>query len=106
MTRRSAGQVIERTRATDTFFGLRFHAYGKRPYVSLGKKSEGWTRAKAEDELQNVLADVRRGLWRPHAPEVVDQPVEVPTFREFASKWLTSRESELRDRTIKDYKWC
>ena len=46
-------------------YGLRFRAYGRREYVRLGTAVEGWTRAKAQTELQNILADVRRGIWQP-----------------------------------------
>jgi integrase len=88
-----------------TTFALRFRAYGKRQYVTLGTQAEGWTRAKAEAELRHVLADVERGLWRPDEPEPVEAPAEVPTFHEFASEWLAARKPELRERTIADYRW-
>ena len=35
----------------------------------LGTSSEGWTRRTAHTELQNILADVRRGIWCPVEPE-------------------------------------
>jgi integrase len=104
MARPSTGQVVERTGKADTTYALRFRAYGKREYVTLGTKAEGWTRRKAEGELANVLADVRRGIWQPHEPEPVEAPAEVPTFHEFASRWLEAREPELRPGTITDYR--
>ena len=33
-------------------------------------------------------------------------PAEVPTFHQFSSEWLKSREPELRPRTVEDYEWC
>jgi hypothetical protein len=42
-------------------FALRFRAYGKRNYVTTTATS----REEAQTELANVLADVRRGIWRP-----------------------------------------
>jgi hypothetical protein len=74
--------------AARTTYGLRFRAYGRREYVALGTAAEGWTHAKAQTELQNILADVRRGIWRPAAVEVVETPREVPTFHAFATEWF------------------
>jgi hypothetical protein len=56
---------VEREWKAGRGFALRFHAYGKRYYVTLGLARDGWTRAKAEVELANVLADVRRASWIP-----------------------------------------
>ncbi len=71
MPRPATGQVIVDERRRSATFGLRFRAYGKREYVTLGTAGEGWTQAKAQTELQNVLADVRRGIWQPPVVEVV-----------------------------------
>ena len=65
MGRKATGQVVEVDGATGRSFALRFRAYGKRRYVTLGTAAEGWTRGKAAEELANVLADVRRGIWKP-----------------------------------------
>jgi integrase len=82
---------------------LRFRAYGKRRYVRLGTAEQGWTRRKAEAELANVLADVRRGIWKPaRDPQAVEAEVE-PTFHQFASEWLESRRHEFAARTVEDY---
>ncbi len=88
MPRPATGQVIVDERRRSATFGLRFRAYGKREYVTLGTAGEGWTRAKAETELQNILADVRRGIWQPPVVEVVQVPRAMPTFHEFASEWF------------------
>jgi integrase len=87
-------------------WAIRFTAYGKRRQVSLGRPEEGWNRQRAEAELENVLADVRRGIWQAHNPEPVEAPAGSQTFHEFASEWLHSRLAELRPRTIKDYEWA
>ncbi len=94
MPRPATGQVVVDERRCSPTFGLRFRAYGKREYVTLGTTDEGWTRAKAQTELQNILADVRRGLWRPPAPEVVQTPREVPTLHVFASEWFERQKIE------------
>ena len=61
MARTIKGAVIQRTGKRGASFAVRFQVDGKRHFVTLGNSSEGWTKAKAEIELQNVLADVRRG---------------------------------------------
>ncbi len=105
MTPKTTGEVLERRRRGSIVFAIRFRAYGKRRYLTLGSKSDGWTRAKAEEELQNVLADVRRNLWRPPNPRTADKQDE-PTFHEFASEWFEAFKNEgVRESTLQDYEW-
>lgn len=103
MARKATGQVVERKRKGGRAFALRFQAYGKRRYVSLGTAAEGWTRRKAEDELANVLADVRRGIWKPVRLTDAAEDAPAPTFHEFASEWLETRRHEFAARTAEDY---
>lgn len=103
MARKATGQVVERRRRGGRTFALRFQAYGKRRYLSLGAAEQGWTRRKAEDELANVLADVRRGIWKPARPAVDTDEMPAPTFHEFASEWLATRRHEFAPRTVEDY---
>jgi integrase len=103
MPRDSNGQVVERSRKGGRTFALRFRAYGKRRYLTLGSSEGGWTRAKAEEELANVLADVRRGIWKPPEPAPRIEEKEQPTFHEFASEWLNARRDEFAPRTAEDY---
>lgn len=65
MVARPTGQVLERNWKSGCVFALRFSAYGERRYLTLGTRAEGWNHQRAEEELTNVLADVRRGLWVP-----------------------------------------
>src|SRR5918995_913334 len=65
MARKSTGEVLELPRKGGRAYAIRFYAYGKRRYITLGSVAEGWTRWRAEEELANVLADVRRGIWKP-----------------------------------------
>lgn len=88
MPRPAKGQVIVDRRRRSPSYAVRFRTYGRREYVTLGTAAEGWTEAKAQTELQNILADVRRGIWRPTVVEVVQAPREVPTFHVFASEWF------------------
>src|SRR5450755_1456100 len=55
--------------------------------------------------LQNVLADVRRGVWRAPHPEPAPPPVADPTFHEFASEWWAAKRDELSRKTQIDYEW-
>jgi integrase len=105
MARKATGQVIA-PNGKQRSWALRFRAYGKRRFVTLGRPEDGWSRGRAEAELRHVLADVERGIWRPHEPEPVEAPREVPTFHQFASEWLDGRRPELRPRTVADYEWA
>ncbi|HMJ02272.1 MAG TPA: site-specific integrase [Conexibacter sp.] len=107
MPRKPTGQVIERDRKRGRTFAVRFRAYGERHLVTLGTVDEGWTRPRAEQELENILADVRRGIWQPPHPDVVDAAPAPrdPTFHEFASEWFEGVELGLKPRTRVDYRW-
>lgn len=101
MPRRATGSVVEPQEGRA--WAIRFRAYGKRRYVTLGTAEEGWNRQKAEAELRHVLADVERGVWKPYEPEPVSASADIPTFHVFASEWLSGREGELRPATVDDY---
>ncbi len=103
MAPRPAGQVLVRQRSQGRLYALRFRAYGRRHYVTLGGSWEGWTQTRAQTELENVLTDVRRGVWRPEEPAVPVAPVPQPTFHQFASEWFNARRHEFAPRTAEDY---
>lgn len=74
-------------------------------------QSEGWTRKRAETELANILADVRRGTWIPpdrnhHTAARDDHTPTEPTFHDFASTWHTDREGEVAERTHEYEQWA
>ena len=100
MARPPSGQIVERDGKQGRTFALRFRAYGKREYVT----TTATNRAEAEEQLAYILAQVKRGTWRP--PAAPETPKQEPTFHEFASEWLAARELEgLAERTIADLKW-
>jgi len=103
MARKATGQVVVTKPRGGRTFALRFRAYGKRRYVRLGTAEQGWTRRKAEEELANVLADVRRGIWQPARDSEAMETAQEPTFHQFASEWLESRRHEFAARTVEDY---
>jgi hypothetical protein len=102
MARPSTGQIVERRGSRGTTFAARFRAYGKRRYVTLDVS----TSTEAQTELENILADVRRGIWRAHVVEQPAAPKAEPTFHEFSSEWIATRELEgLAAKTITDLRW-
>src|SRR4051794_26479535 len=103
MARPATGQVIEKDTARGRVYALRFRAYGKRRYQTLGTAEDGWTRQRAETELRHVMADVERGTWRPATPAPLVELPEDETFHEFASRWWHAKRRELTSET--DYKW-
>ena len=107
MARPPSGQVVLRETQQGRIYALRFHAYGRRRYLTLGSADDGWTKQRAEDELANVLADVRRGIWKPPLLEPEQQPqLEDPSFHQYASEWLAQREHEgLAQKTIVAFRW-
>jgi integrase len=111
-SRRPAGQIFIDTRRSSPTYALRLRVGGRRRYVRLGSEAEGWNPAKAEMELQNLLADARRGIWQPPAPEVAEAPRETPTFHEFSSEWFERQTLEggrqgrgLAEKSRKDLEW-
>lgn len=105
MARPNTGQVIERPDKDGRIrYALRFTANGKRRFETIEARS----RAEADQELANVLADVRRGIWKAAtAAPVVEEPNPEATFHEFASEWYRQRELEgLAPRTLEDFRWA
>jgi integrase len=105
MGRPATGQVLLDTRGESPRFAMRFRAYGKRHYLSLGSEADGWTHAKAALELQNILADVRRGSWSAPHPEPAAPVESDPRFHDFASQWFEASKGEWRAKTVLDYQW-
>lgn len=98
MARKAKGEVVPREWKSGRGFALRLTAYGRRHYLTLGLECEGWTRERAEIELENIMADVRRGIWvapekprrRPEALGVSEGEEDV-LFPAFARGLLRSR---------------
>jgi integrase len=107
MARAAKGEVIVHERRSGRTIALRFRAYGKRRYLTLGTAKEGWTRQKAKEELENVMADVKRGIWRPpERASTIAGPDSELTFHEFASDWLDGlRHEGLSPSTLATYEW-
>jgi hypothetical protein len=54
VARRATGQVIP-PGGKQRSWAIRFRAYGKRRFVSLGRPEDGWSRGRAETELRHVV---------------------------------------------------
>jgi integrase len=105
MSRRATGTIIEPSEKR-TSWALRFSAYGKRRFITLGTEAEGWDRKRAEEELAFILAKVKRGEWQPEERPVLEEPEEEITFHEFASRWFEIKRPKVSDRTAEDYRWA
>ena len=112
MAARAEGEVKVREWKSGRGYALRFWAYGERQYVTLGHEREGWDLDKANVELQNVLADVRRGLWvppakkKPRGTSDKSRPDRVPNFGPFAADLTAAREGQVSEETTNHEKWA
>lgn len=109
MARHPTGQVVAPDGKRQRSWAIRFRAYGKRRFLTLGRSEDGWNRQRAERELRHVLADVERGIWQPDEPTPAPteaEPAPCPTFHEFTSAWLCDGEPGWRPRTVRDYRWA
>jgi integrase len=104
MGKRATGSFNERLGKTGVGYHLRFTAYGERRSETLNS-ADGWTAAQAKIELENILADVRRGTWMPSKEPPTPEPLNDPTFHAFASEWLDAHRNEIRENTYMDYRW-
>jgi integrase len=108
MAGKASGQVLERTWKSGRGYALRFMAYGERRYLTLGLEAEGWDRRRAEEELQNVLADVRRGIWEPprRGRRRREEAGEAPLFGPFAREIVAAREGQVSENTLRSDEWA
>ena len=106
MARKATGEVLLRERGDgEKVWALRFRAYGERRRQTLGTAEEGWTRQRAEQELENVIVDVRKGHWKPQERLEAVEPAPEPTFHEFISEWFEGRRREVKASTVDAIQW-
>jgi hypothetical protein len=89
------GNVVEWKRANgDVGYGLRFFdQYGERQYERCGLESEGWSRRRAEIELEHFQRLVDAGLYVPTADVIVAEERN-PYFGAFARSYLAEHAIE------------
>lgn len=115
MAAKAKGEVIETPLKSGTSFALRFPAYGERPYVTLGFDHEGWTPESAQDKLEDILAEVRLGMWVPPKKKrrrrEADAPANEPSdeivyFGPFAVDLVKSRKGQVSEGTTSGEEWA
>jgi integrase len=111
MAARAEGEVKVREWKSGRGYALRFWAYAERQYLTLGYEHEGWDLDKANLELQNVLADVRRGLWVPpkkkrRGARERAESGEAQPFGPFAVDLTESRAGQVAEKTTKHERWA
>lgn len=111
MAGKPRGGVLERNWKKGRGYALRFSAYGRREYLTLGFEDDGWTRKAAEEELEKVLAEVRLGIWvRPEKQKRRSggEPEEegaTPVFASFARRLVDSREGQVSESQQRYERW-
>src|SRR4051812_22093366 len=96
MGRPARGSLRVRELADGTrSFQLRLAVNGERADETLHERPDcgcgcggGWTERRARTELQNVMARVQAGIWRPRVP--IEPPEHGVTWRfdQYATDWL------------------
>jgi integrase len=105
MEKRARGEIrVHQRQDGACTYSLRFRVNGRRRTITLGTDADGWNHRRAERKLEDVLAEIRVGVWQPPAPPDALDEHEL-TFHEFASRWWAARKGELRPKTQLDYEW-
>lgn len=106
MARPATGEIRERRRKDGSvFYSARVRVESRRHTMKFGTDREGWTRARVEAELEEILTRIKLGIWEPPSEREQNRAGE-PTFHEVASSWLEMRQAEdLAPRTVDDYRW-
>lgn len=110
MPRKPTGQVVVKHHQRGKTFALRFRVAGERQYVTLGTEADGWTPARAQQELDDTMARVRLGILRPPARaggDFGEQAAAAPSpfFRDYAEGWLGDPRHDWAPRTLNAYRW-
>jgi integrase len=109
---RCENNVLERPYGGSKVFALRFRAYGRRRYLTLGTPEEGWTRRRAEEEMEVIRAEIERGTWVPppprHMAAVGDRGrgEDAAPFGSFARSQVRERRGEVRPATSGYWDWA
>jgi len=112
MAKRAKGVVLVREWKAGRGFALRFSAYGRRQYLTLGFERDGWTYERAEEELENILADVRRGIWvsptkkKRRADAEAEEETAKTIFGPFARRLVASRQGQVSDNHLAFMEWA
>jgi integrase len=109
---RCENNVLERPYGGSKVFALRFRAYGRRRYLTLGTPEEGWTRRRGEEKMDVIRAEVERGTWVPppprHTAAVGDRGrgEDAAPFGSFARSQVRERRGEVTPATSGYWDWA
>jgi integrase len=109
---RCENNVLERPSGGSKVFALRFPAYGRRRYLTLGTPAEGWTRRRSEEEMDAIRAEVERGAWVPPSPRHraasrgLGGGDDAAPFGTFARAQVRERRGEVRPATFAYWNWA
>lgn len=112
MEERCENNILERSFGGSKVFALRFRAYGRRRYLTLGTADEGWTRRRGEEEMDVIRAEVERGTWVPPAPRhrMADgdrgRGEDAALFGSFAKSQVRERRGDVRPATSGYWDWA
>lgn len=113
MTRKARGELTERRTSKGVSWGCRFSADGRRYHVVLSREREGGSEEQALGEMEFLIRRVNGGYWSPDelrrtrakASPAEEPEVELPEFREFASRWVSDRELARGGEELADVRW-
>jgi integrase len=123
MPKQATGTIKTRTLADGSrAFRIRVRVKGRREPIVLHVRKGctcgcggGWDEPGARNEMGNILARVRAGVWERPAPPSTLAPAEledeVPSYDEYALRWLQAKidgvigKKPISDNTETDYEW-
>lgn len=107
--RQATGTIIEhRWKDGQTVtFGLRVPYQRRKHLITLGTNFEGWTRERAEIELEKIVGQMRRGSWSPASAEPAPPLAEADReqLRVTLSRWWQAKKPNLSENASADYEW-
>lgn len=110
MPRKATGQIFESPWADGSTitYRLRVPFKGQRYRVTLGTNREGWSRDRAQVELDAILGRIARGTWEPPAQQRAPEPAATAdeTFQVTASRWWLAKQPTISPNTVGQYRWA
>jgi integrase len=94
-------------------FRLRIPYKGRKHWVTLGTNLEGWSRERAQGELDGIMDRVRRRTWVPPGAEARARPLPAPgdddapveTIHVTLSRFWQAKKKDVAPNTRADYEW-
>jgi integrase len=110
MPRRATGIVEEHpwSDGRTISFRLRLPFKRRRPRVTLGTNLEGWSRDRAEVELERIMGLIERGNWEPPQtePAIEEEEADPETLHVTATRFFDKKKADdLAPKTKADLEW-